>query len=115
MKQNEELQRKYNELLKEHESLQDKLISLATMSYVMLDLDWSYTQSNISGLSYNDNKVILSEGQYGNWSNRDSYARTFNDIITYMKEKKLVNRMITENEDDIYLLHFINNYFELYA
>jgi len=110
MNQNEKLQEKYNELVKEHENLQDKLIDLMKMSYVMFELDWSYTHSNIQGLSYEDNKVMLSKGIYGNWNNRDSYAHSFNDIVAYMKEKNLINRITPESTEDIYLIHFINNY-----
>ena len=110
MKQNEELQEKYNQLVKEHENLQDKLTNLMVMSYVMLELDWSYTHSNIEGLSYDDNKTILSKGEYGNWSNRDSYASSFNDIAAYIKEKGFANRIIKDNMEDLYLIHFMNDY-----
>ena len=110
MKQKEELQEKYNLLVKEHENLQDKLTDLMKMSYIMFELDWSYTHANIQALTYKNNKTILSKGEYGNWSNRDSYATLFKNITTYIKEKGFVNRIIKDNTDDIYLIHFINDY-----
>ena len=108
MKQNKELQERYDSLQTKNEKLKNLVFNLMLSSYDLFEQDWVYALEYIENNKFPN---LLSDSLFDcNWGTRDVFVNAYKDMISHFQNTDFIKRFMEKYEDDQELFHFMEKY-----
>lgn len=108
-KKNKE-QEQINEL-KTYNDFESKVIDFIIKFYTVFELDWVYTIEYLKSEG-NVSENLLTDFPFdANWHNKDNMINSYYELLNFMKEKKIFNKILNSDEETlIYQYEFKKRY-----